>query len=87
MNVSNIPPAPNTYANGQKQVQFNPSGAGGQAGQYIYYDEDGKKILSQNKSANGHVGFELDYRKDGTIFSSTITGADNVDKTMIYGSK
>jgi antitoxin component YwqK of YwqJK toxin-antitoxin module len=86
MNTSAPASAPNTtfYANGQKQFEFQPSGQGGQAGQYSYYDENGKKFLSENKSANGRVCFEHEYNKDGTTSSTTIHDPNGGDHTTVY---
>jgi antitoxin component YwqK of YwqJK toxin-antitoxin module len=85
MNVN----APNTtyYPNGNKEFEFKPNVLGGQAGQYVYYDQDGKKLLSQNKSVDGHVGFEQDYNADGTAFSTTVTPPKGPSHTMVYGQR
>jgi antitoxin component YwqK of YwqJK toxin-antitoxin module len=82
MNVS----APTTtyYPNGNKESEFTPNGLGGQAGQYTYYDQNGKKLLSENRSVNGHVGFECDYRPDGSIGSTTVTPPHGAPRTMMY---
>jgi antitoxin component YwqK of YwqJK toxin-antitoxin module len=82
MNVS--APTTTCYPNGNKEFEFTPSGQGGQAGQYMYYDENGKKMLSENRSVNGHVGFECSYRPDGGIGSTTVTTPNGISRTMTY---
>jgi antitoxin component YwqK of YwqJK toxin-antitoxin module len=85
MNVS--APANAFYANGNKQFEFTPSGQGGQAGRYMYYDENGRKLYSENKSVDGHVGFEQSYNSNGTAFSSTVTAPNGNSRTVVYGSQ
>ena len=85
MNVT--APANTFYANGNKQFEFTPNELGGQAGQYMYYDENGKKLHSENKSADGHVRFEQDYNPNGTAFSSTVTDRNGASHTTVYGPR
>ena len=85
MNVS--APGNTFYANGNKQFEFTPSGQGGLAGQYMYYDQNGKKLHSENRSVDGRVGFEQDYNRNGTAFSSTVTAPGGQSRTVVYGSQ
>jgi hypothetical protein len=87
MSVSAPTSTSSFYPNGQKQFEFTPSGQGGQAGQYTYYGKDGKKLLTENKSVDGRVGFEQDYNRDGSTYSTTISGANGAGRTMVYGPK
>jgi antitoxin component YwqK of YwqJK toxin-antitoxin module len=88
MSISNVSVPVNTfYANGNKEFEFKPSGQGGQAGQYIYYDQNGKKLLSENRSVDGHVGFEQTFNPNGTGFSSTVTAPNGHSSTTVYGAQ
>jgi hypothetical protein len=80
-------PTSTFYPNGQKEFEFTPSGQGGLAGQYVYYDTNGKKFHSENRSVDGHVGFERDYKPDGSTSSTTVTSPNGQSRTMFYGSK
>ena len=85
MNVSTL--ANTFYANGNKQLEFTPSGQGGQAGKYMYFDENGKKLHCENKSVDGHVGFEQDFNANNTAFSSTVTAPNGQSRTAVYGAQ
>ncbi|QYD71503.1 hypothetical protein KZJ38_31300 [Paraburkholderia edwinii] len=85
MNVT--APVNTFYANGNKQSEFIPNEQGGQAGEYIYYDENQKRIHSENRSVDGHVRFEHDYNRDGTTFSTTVTDRNGDSRTTVYGPR
>ncbi|GAB7524481.1 hypothetical protein [Paraburkholderia sp. 2C] len=85
MNVS--APVNTFYANGNKEFEFTPSGQGGLAGQYMYYDENGRKLHSENRSVDGHVGFEQNYNTNGTAYSSTVTAPNGNSHTTVYASQ
>jgi antitoxin component YwqK of YwqJK toxin-antitoxin module len=88
MNVTAPTTAPTTtyYPNGQKQSEFTPNGLGGQAGTCMYYDDQGRKLLCEQKSVDGHTGFEKSFNKDGTTFSTTVTAPNGKSSTTVYGS-
>jgi antitoxin component YwqK of YwqJK toxin-antitoxin module len=80
----NVSPTTTYYPNGQKEFEFIPNGQGGQAGQYLYYDDKGKRLLSENKTANGRVAFEMEYNPDGTASSTTIHSPNGDLRTTTY---
>jgi hypothetical protein len=85
MNVA--APVNTFYDNGNKEFEFTPSGQGGLAGKYTYYGQDGKKLVSENRSVNGNIGFEQDYNANGTAYSATITAPNGNSHTFVYGSQ